>query len=50
MNDVDKREKDLDTPRIVVCDLGELDWLKIKDDTILVNHRYVRRIEKNRQS
>ncbi len=49
MNDVDNREKDLEMPRIVVCDLDGQDWLKIKDDTILVDYQYVRKIERNHQ-
>ena len=42
-------DQDFETPRIVVCDLGELNWVKVEHDLILVNRRYVSETEKNRR-
>jgi len=42
-------EEEADTPRLVVCDLGEMNWIKVGPDLILVNRTYVLQIERNRR-
>lgn len=32
--------------RIIVCDLGELDWVEFVDGTVLIDYRYISELQK----
>lgn len=48
-NHTDYMAEESDTPRLVVCDLGGVNWIKVAHDMILVNRTYVFQIERNRR-
>lgn len=48
-NRTDYMAEESDTPRLVVCNLGEVNWIKVAHDLILANRTYVFQIERNRR-
>ena len=46
MDDVDNLHKELEKPDIIVCDLGELDWLELESDMVLVDYKYIMELQR----
>lgn len=48
MEDVGKIKKRT-LPRIIVCDLEKLDWIKFVDGTIFIDYHYLKELQGNRK-
>ncbi len=46
MDNVDYKQKVLEAPNIIVCDLGIYDWLELADGTLLVDYKYIRELQR----
>lgn len=47
MNDAgNATKKELVKTKIIVCDLGELDWIEFANGTVFVDYRYIIELEK----
>lgn len=46
MDDPDSGKKELETPDIIVCDLGMLDWLELANGTVVVDYKYIRELQR----
>lgn len=46
MDDIDNKNETVNTQKIIVCDLGIFDWLKLDDGTMLVDYGYIMELQK----